>query len=67
MLFLKKYCRPQSGKTTLVNSFLRLTDAVDGSIIIDDINIANIGSKGLRTQLTIISKGTCLLTISLIV
>nr|CAG8456342.1 14203_t:CDS:10 [Entrophospora candida] len=48
--------RPNSGKTTLVNSFLRLTDTVDGSIIIDDINIANIGSKGLRTQLTIISK-----------
>ncbi|CAJ0745180.1 13987_t:CDS:2, partial [Entrophospora sp. SA101] len=47
---------PNSGKTTLVNSFLRLTDTVDGSIIIDGINIANIGSKGLRTQLTIISK-----------
>ncbi|CAJ0925414.1 3380_t:CDS:2 [Entrophospora sp. SA101] len=40
----------------VINSFLRLTDTVDGSIIIDGINIANIGSKGLRTQLTIISK-----------
>ncbi|CAG8732320.1 1266_t:CDS:10, partial [Dentiscutata erythropus] len=48
--------RTGSGKTTLANSFLRLTEATDGKIVIDGIDIANIGLEDLRSRLTIISQ-----------
>ncbi|CAG8591488.1 11391_t:CDS:10 [Funneliformis caledonium] len=49
-------CRTGSGKTTLANSFLRLTEATEGYIIIDGIDISNLGLEDLRSRLTIISQ-----------
>ncbi|CAG8495816.1 30_t:CDS:2 [Acaulospora morrowiae] len=48
--------RTGSGKTTLANSFFRLTEATEGRIVIDGIDISNIGLEDLRTRLTIISQ-----------
>ncbi|CAI2173470.1 10812_t:CDS:10 [Funneliformis geosporum] len=48
--------RTGSGKTTLANSFLRLTEATEGYIIIDGLDISNLGLEDLRSRLTIISQ-----------
>ncbi|CAG8597400.1 8879_t:CDS:10, partial [Ambispora leptoticha] len=48
--------RTGSGKSTLANSFLRLVEPVDGCIIIDGIDIAEIGLEDLRSRITMISQ-----------
>ncbi|CAG8581270.1 11825_t:CDS:2 [Racocetra fulgida] len=42
------------GKSTLAMSFFRLIEATSGSIVIDDVDISNIGLKDLRSNITII-------------
>ncbi|CAG8776845.1 16170_t:CDS:2, partial [Racocetra fulgida] len=42
------------GKTTLAMSFFRFIEANSGSIVIDDVDISNIGLKDLRSNITII-------------
>ncbi|KAI8891188.1 P-loop containing nucleoside triphosphate hydrolase protein, partial [Backusella circina FSU 941] len=46
--------RTGSGKSTLSLSFFRFIEMFKGEIIIDDINISDIGLKDLRRNLTII-------------
>ncbi|RUS27682.1 P-loop containing nucleoside triphosphate hydrolase protein, partial [Jimgerdemannia flammicorona] len=46
--------RTGSGKSTLALSFFRFIEATAGSIVIDGIDIANIGLEDLRSRLTII-------------
>ncbi|CAG8579834.1 7778_t:CDS:10, partial [Dentiscutata heterogama] len=46
--------RTGAGKTTLANSFLRLTEATKGRIVIDGIDISSLRLEDLRTRLTII-------------
>ncbi|CAG8508764.1 8513_t:CDS:10 [Paraglomus brasilianum] len=48
--------RTGSGKTTLANSFLRLIEPSDGAIVIDGINIADIGLEDLRSRITLINE-----------
>ncbi|CAG8498041.1 12020_t:CDS:10 [Acaulospora colombiana] len=48
--------RTGSGKTTLVNSFLRLTEPSEGRIVIDGIDISKISLEDLRSRLTVISQ-----------
>ncbi|CAG8496604.1 9578_t:CDS:10 [Ambispora gerdemannii] len=48
--------RTGSGKSTLANSFLRLVEPVDGNILIDGVDIANIGLEDLRSRITMISQ-----------
>ncbi|CAG8455801.1 6887_t:CDS:10 [Scutellospora calospora] len=50
--------RTGAGKSTLANSFLRLTEATKGRIVIDGIDISEISLEDLRSRLTIISQGT---------
>lgn len=46
--------RTGSGKSTLALSFFRFIEASEGSIVIDGINIKDIGTEDLRSNLTII-------------
>ncbi|KAG2202200.1 hypothetical protein INT47_002119 [Mucor saturninus] len=46
--------RTGSGKSTLALAFFRFIESTEGSIVIDNINIADIGTKDLRSKLTII-------------
>ncbi|KAI8388117.1 P-loop containing nucleoside triphosphate hydrolase protein [Radiomyces spectabilis] len=46
--------RTGSGKSTLALSFFRFVEATQGRIIIDDVDIADIGTEDLRSNLTII-------------
>ncbi|GAN05680.1 ABC bile acid transporter, the ATP-binding cassette [Mucor ambiguus] len=46
--------RTGSGKSTLALSFFRFIEASEGSILIDDVDISKIGTKDLRSNLTII-------------
>ncbi|CAG8784494.1 10201_t:CDS:2, partial [Cetraspora pellucida] len=46
--------RTAAGKTTLTNSFLRLTEATKGRIVIDGIDISTLSLEDLRSRLTII-------------
>ncbi|OAD04591.1 hypothetical protein MUCCIDRAFT_139587 [Mucor lusitanicus CBS 277.49] len=46
--------RTGSGKSTLALSFFRFIEASEGSILIDDMDISKIGTKDLRSNLTII-------------
>ncbi|KAG9290281.1 hypothetical protein G9A89_022257 [Geosiphon pyriformis] len=48
--------RTGSGKTTLANSFLRLVEPLEGQILIDGVDIADIGLEDLRSRITIISQ-----------
>ncbi|CAG8735210.1 6249_t:CDS:10, partial [Racocetra persica] len=48
--------RTAAGKTTLANSFLRLTEATKGRIVIDGIDISTLSLEDLRSRLTIISQ-----------
>jgi ABC-type multidrug transport system fused ATPase/permease subunit len=49
--------RTGSGKSTLALSFFRFVEASAGSISIDNINIHDIGTQDLRSNLTIIPQG----------
>lgn len=49
--------RTGSGKSTLALAFFRFIESTEGSIVIDNINIADIGTKDLRSKLTIIPQG----------
>lgn len=49
--------RTGSGKSTLALAFFRFIEAFQGSIMIDGINIADIGTEDLRSNLTIIPQG----------
>lgn len=51
--------RTGSGKSTLALSFFRFIEASEGSILIDDVDISEIGTKDLRSNLTIIPQGMC--------
>jgi len=46
--------RTGSGKSTLVQCIFRLLEAEEGSIQLDDINIATVGLHTLRTRLSVI-------------
>ncbi|KAG9459673.1 hypothetical protein H6P81_004181 [Aristolochia fimbriata] len=46
--------RTGSGKSTLIQSLFRIVDPAAGQIIIDGINISNIGLHDLRSRLSII-------------
>jgi ABC-type multidrug transport system fused ATPase/permease subunit len=45
------------GKSTLALSFFRFVEATSGKIIIDGVNIADIGLTDLRSRLSIIPRG----------
>lgn len=49
--------RTGSGKSTLALSFFRFIEASEGSILIDNVDISKIGTKDLRSNLTIIPQG----------
>ncbi|KAK8610038.1 hypothetical protein V6N13_026582 [Hibiscus sabdariffa] len=46
--------RTGSGKTTFIGAFFRLVEPMDGEIIIDNLNICEIGFHDLRSHLGII-------------
>jgi ABC-type multidrug transport system fused ATPase/permease subunit len=49
--------RTGSGKSTLALSFFRFVEAFQGSITIDGIDISEIGTQDLRSNLTIVPQG----------
>lgn len=46
--------RTGAGKSSLTLSLFRIVEAAEGSIIIDGVDISNIGLHTLRSRLTII-------------
>lgn len=52
--------RTGSGKSSLALSLFRVVDIVEGRIIIDDVNIANIHTDEIRTRLSIIPQDVML-------
>lgn len=54
-----------AGKSSLTLALFRIIEAADGKIIIDDINIAEIGLHSLRSRLTIIPQDPVLFSGSL--
>jgi ABC-type multidrug transport system fused ATPase/permease subunit len=57
--------RTGSGKSTLALSFFRFVEASQGSITIDNLNIKDIGTEDLRSNLTIIPQDPTLFSGSL--
>ncbi|GAN05655.1 multidrug resistance-associated ABC transporter [Mucor ambiguus] len=57
--------RTGSGKSTLALSFFRFVEASQGSIVIDDIDIKDLGTEDLRSNLTIIPQDPTLFSGSL--
>ncbi|OZY85789.1 multidrug ABC transporter ATP-binding protein [Cellvibrio mixtus] len=53
--------RSGAGKSTLVNLLLRFYDVNDGSILIDNQNIADIKQESLRAQIGMVTQDTSLL------
>lgn len=53
--------RSGAGKSTLVNLLLRFYDVDDGSILIDEQNIADIKQESLRAQIGMVTQDTSLL------
>jgi ABC-type multidrug transport system fused ATPase/permease subunit len=49
-------CIISGGKSTLALSFFRFVEATEGKILIDGINIADVGLADLRSRLTIIPR-----------
>ncbi|KAJ4490185.1 multidrug resistance-associated ABC transporter [Lentinula aciculospora] len=54
--------RTGSGKSTLALSFFRFVEATEGRILVDDIDIANVGLTDLRSKLTIIPQDPTILS-----
>ncbi|KAJ6520112.1 P-loop containing nucleoside triphosphate hydrolase protein [Mycena sanguinolenta] len=52
--------RTGSGKSTLALSLLRMVEPVGGRIVVDGVDISNIGLEDLRTRITIISQDVSL-------
>ncbi|KAF7337494.1 P-loop containing nucleoside triphosphate hydrolase protein [Mycena sanguinolenta] len=52
--------RTGSGKSTLALSLLRMVEPAGGRIIVDGVDISNIGLEDLRTRITIISQDVSL-------
>jgi ABC-type multidrug transport system fused ATPase/permease subunit len=48
--------RTGSGKSTLALSFFRFVEATEGRILVDGLNIAQLGLTDLRSKLTIIPR-----------
>lgn len=46
--------RTGAGKSSLTLSLFRIVEAAEGTIIVDDVDISNIGLHTLRSRLTII-------------
>lgn len=46
--------RTGAGKSSLTLSLFRIVEAAEGSILVDDVDISNIGLHTLRSRLTII-------------
>lgn len=57
--------RTGAGKSSMTLSLFRLIEAASGKIVIDDINIADIGLHSLRTRLSIIPQDPFLFSGSL--
>merc|ERR1712155_193486 len=57
--------RTGSGKSSLTLSLFRISESSGGNIVIDDLNIANIGLGTLRSSLTIIPQDPVLFSGSL--
>ncbi|KAF8649184.1 hypothetical protein AX16_005982 [Volvariella volvacea WC 439] len=57
--------RTGSGKSTLALSFFRFVEATEGRIMVDGIDIANVGLTDLRSRLTIIPQDPTILSGSL--
>lgn len=49
--------RTGSGKSTLALSFFRFVEPSEGNIVIDGIDVCDIGTEDLRSNLTIIPQG----------
>jgi len=54
--------RTGGGKSTLALSFFRFVEATEGKILIDGINIADVGLADLRSRLTIIPQDPTILS-----
>jgi ABC-type multidrug transport system fused ATPase/permease subunit len=48
--------RTGSGKSTLALSFFRFVEATEGRILVDGLDIAQVGLTDLRSKLTIIPR-----------
>ncbi|KAJ8520309.1 hypothetical protein ONZ45_g2846 [Pleurotus djamor] len=57
--------RTGSGKSTLALSFFRFVEATEGRILVDDIDISQVGLTDLRSRLTIIPQDPTILSGSL--
>lgn len=57
--------RTGAGKSSLTLALFRIIEAADGEIIIDDVNISEIGLHSLRSRLTIIPQDPVLFSGSL--
>jgi ATP-binding cassette subfamily B multidrug efflux pump len=53
--------RSGAGKSTLVNLLLRFHDIQDGSILLDDQNIAQVKQESLRAEIGMVTQDTALL------
>ncbi|GJE85243.1 multidrug resistance-associated ABC transporter [Phanerochaete sordida] len=54
--------RTGSGKSTLALSFFRFVEPTEGRIVIDDVDISNVGLTDLRSRLTIILQDPTILS-----